>query len=72
MAFYAEDILNKQKSNSGNITITDVTRGTATGAIIGLVGGGLYAYFYEKKYFGCMLVGTLVGGLISRIFLIEK
>lgn len=72
MPLYADEILDKQKKNNENVTLTDVTRGTATGAIIGLIGGGFYAYFYEKKYFGCMLIGTLAGGVISRIFLIEK
>lgn len=67
---YASD-LDKPKPSS-DFKITDVTRGTATGALIGLTGGALYAYFYQKKFFTCIVVGTLAGGLLSRIFLIKK
>ena len=67
---YAEDILNKSSTTNKRVTITDITKGTLTGAGIGLVGGAMYAYSKEKKYSNCMLIGAFAGGLISRIFLI--
>ena len=67
---YAQDILDRSSSANKKVTITDITKGTLTGAGIGLVGGVLYAYFKDKKYSNCMLIGTFAGGLISRIFLI--
>jgi len=69
---YADEVLNNGSSSKKTFTITDITRGTLTGASIGLVGGTLYAYFRDKKYINCMIIGTVAGGFISRIFLIQK
>lgn len=67
---YAEDFLNKDRSTK--MSISDISRGTLTGASVGLIGGVLYAYFRKAKYTNSMIIGALAGGLISRIFLIKK
>lgn len=69
---YAEDILNKAKKEVEPVTLSTISQGTATGAVIGLVGGALFAYFQQKKYLPCMIWGTLAGGLVTRLLLIKK
>lgn len=67
----SEDILSKYE-NKRTVKLGDIAKGTANGAAIGTLGGILYAYFNDKQYFPCMIGGLLVGGTISRIFLIRK
>ena len=68
MSFFAEDILNKNRSASPS-TVTEATKGTVAGAAIGLIGGAIYAFFYQKKYLPSMGIGAVAGGVISRIFI---
>jgi hypothetical protein len=69
---YADDILEKTGQVKSDFTFSSMGQGTATGAIVGLVGGVLFAYFQKRQFVPCMLVGTIAGGLVSRIFLIKK
>lgn len=70
---YADEILEKRKDDKeSSFTFSSMAEGTTTGAVIGLVGGILYAYFNQKKYVGCMIVGTVAGGIVSRLFLIKR
>lgn len=68
---YADEILEKDKGEN-SFTFSSLAQGTTTGAIAGLIGGVLFAYFQKKSYVPCMLVGTIAGGIVSGIFLIKK
>lgn len=68
---YADEILKKDDSADGP-KLSDRTIGTATGAIIGLAGGLAFAYFKDRKYLPCALIGTVAGGIITAISLLKK
>lgn len=72
MTLYADDILKKKETKAPTGTLTEITKGTLSGALIGFVGGTLFAYFRKKPYLKCMVIGTFAGGVVSRIFLIKK
>jgi hypothetical protein len=70
---YADDILAKRvKDKEKTMTLTNVTKGTMTGTIIGITGGLLFAYFRGQDVWKCMFIGGLSCGIISRIFMIKK
>lgn len=70
---YADEILEKRKDEKdSSFTFSSIAEGTTTGAVIGLVGGILYAYFNHKTFVSCMVVGTITGGIVSRLFLIKR
>ena len=70
MAVYADELLSKVSPDKPKETLSEISKGTLTGAALGLTGGALYAYFKKKPYVKSMLIGTFLGGLLSRIFLI--
>ncbi len=72
MALYADEILNKQPATAPKTTLSEITKGTMTGGLIGLIGGTVYAYASKKPYIKCMLIGALIGSAISAAFLVKK
>jgi len=68
---YADEILGSKAAGS-DTGFSDKTNATITGGIIGLTGGALYAYFKQKKYLPCTIIGTLAGAIITQLLLIKK
>jgi hypothetical protein len=72
---YAKNFLNKvseDKSKDTNAIINDLTRGTMTGAAIG-AGIGLYIGFgRQKNLLMSGFLGAILGGAVSRIFIVKK
>ncbi len=67
----ADEILKKDSGPAPKLVISDIARGTAAGGIVGMVGGALYSYLRDKKFWECVIVGTVIGGLVSRVSLIK-
>ena len=65
--FYATDVLPNEQKNSAPMTLTKLSEGSITGAIIGTVGGVLYSKFNNKNIYLCGFVGMLIGGVISKV-----
>lgn len=68
-------ILNKirqAKGQDANETIKEKSKGTLTGALIGGGVGLLYAFKSKKNYLVFGVVGVLIGGLVSNIFLSKE
>jgi len=72
---YAKNFLNKvseDKKKDTNAIINDLTRGTMTGAAIG-AGIGLYIGFgRQKNLLMSGFLGAILGGAVSRIFIVKK
>lgn len=72
---YAKKFLNAvsdEKSKNTTTVINDLTKGTMTGAAIG-AGIGLYIGFgRQKNLLMSAFLGAIMGGAISRIFIIKK
>jgi uncharacterized protein YcfJ len=72
---YAKDFLNnigetKKKDNA--TIINDITKGTVVGALIG-AGVGLYIGFSRhKNLLLSSFIGSVIGGGISRAFILKK
>ncbi len=71
MTTTAEDILSK-KTVAKRISLSDLAQGTLAGAAVGCVGGFIYAYYREKTYWSSMLIGTLIGSVVSGVFIGKK
>jgi hypothetical protein len=72
---YAKNFLNKvseDKKKDANAIINDLTKGTMTGAAIG-AGIGLYIGFgRQKNLLMSGFLGAILGGAVSRIFIVKK
>lgn len=72
---YAKKFLNtvnEEKSKSTTTVLNDLTKGTMTGAAIG-AGIGLYIGFgRQKNLLMSGFLGAILGGAISRIFIVKK
>ena len=72
---YAKNFINKVSENKGkdaNAIINDLTKGTMTGAAIG-AGIGLYIGFgRQKNLLMSGFLGAILGGAVSRIFIVKK
>lgn len=72
---YAKKFLNavnEEKSKSTTTIINDLTKGTMTGAAIG-AGIGIYIGFSrDKNLLMTGFLGAILGGAISRIFIVKK
>ena len=70
--YYASDILSTvtQPSGSAVKSITALSEGTITGAIIGTVGGVFYGIHQKKNLYLTGFIGMLIGGVVSRIIVI--
>ena len=72
---YAKKFLNtvsQEKSKSTTTILNDLTKGTMTGAAIG-AGIGLYIGFgRQKNLLMSGFLGAILGGAISRIFIVKK
>jgi dihydroxyacetone kinase len=72
MAKYGQDMLDKLASNknkSANDIILEQTKGTLRGSGIGLLVGLYLGYSRQYNMFLSGVVGALVGGLVSRVFI---
>ena len=72
---YAKKFLNavsEEKSKSTTTIINDLTKGTMTGAAIG---DGIWIYIgfsRDKNLLMTGFLGAILGGAISRIFIVKK
>lgn len=72
---YAKNFLNKVNEDKGkdtNTIINELTKGTMVGAAIG-AGVGLYIGFgRQKNLLMSGFLGAILGGAVSRIFIVKK
>jgi hypothetical protein len=72
---YAKKFLNtvsETKTKDTTTILNDLTKGTMTGAAIG-AGVGIYIGFSrDKNLLLTGFLGALLGGVISRIFIVKK
>ena len=68
---YADDIL-KTGTYTEKKSLSDFTEGTISGAVVGMGGGALYAYFKKTPFIKTMIIGSVLGFAISGVFLIKK
>lgn len=67
----AKDILekvNSLKSNSDSIALSK-TKGTVTGAFIGMAGGLLIGFSRKYNLVTSAFIGAIIGGLLSNVLL---
>lgn len=72
MAKYGQEMLDKLKSNKNkdaNEIILEQTKGTLKGSGIGLLVGLYIGYSKQYNMFLSGVVGALVGGLVSKVFI---
>jgi len=67
--YYASDILKTttQPQKSPVNSLTKLTEGTITGAIIGTVGGVMVGVYQHKNIYLSGFIGMLIGGVVSKI-----
>ena len=67
--YYASDILSTttNPSTSAINSLTQLSEGTITGAIIGTVGGVLFGVYQKKNLYLTGFVGMLIGGVVSKV-----
>lgn len=67
--YYASDVLSStsQSVSKPVTTITKLTEGTITGAIIGTVGGVMFGIYNHKNVYLSGFVGMLIGGVVSKV-----
>ena len=65
--FYASDINTTPASVTTTTSITKLSEGTITGAIIGTTGGVLYGMYKRKNVYFTGFIGMLIGGVVSKI-----
>lgn len=70
--YYADEILSGDKTPATSKKLGNTTGAVITGAVVGLLSGGLYAWFNNKKYLPWMLAGAAAGGILIRISLLKK
>lgn len=72
---YAKNFINtikEEKSKDTTTILNDLTKGTMTGAAIG-AGIGIYIGFSKNKSLLMTgFLGAILGGAISRIFIVKK
>ena len=69
---YASELMDKIKNNhptENSISLVEKSKGTIWGAGIGIAGGLLYAKFNNKNYATCTIIGLIIGGTVSQIFI---
>ena len=70
---YAKDILEGTKDTvKTEYKLTSLAQGTLTGAIAGAMIGLTVAYFKGYTWYKSAVIGTLAGGVLSKIFIIKK
>lgn len=68
--YYASDILSTATQKSSSVTsLTQLTEGTITGAIIGTVGGVLIGVYHHKNIYLTGFIGMLIGGVVSKVII---
>jgi uncharacterized membrane protein YeaQ/YmgE (transglycosylase-associated protein family) len=74
---YAKNFLNsidevKAKSNNTTAVLSESTKGTMVGAAVGC-GVALFIGFYRKKNLLMSgFIGAVIGGAVSRAFIVKK
>jgi hypothetical protein len=69
---YAKKFLNnvgEEKKKDANTIITEITKGTMVGATIGGGLGLLIGLTKQKNILLSVLIGSVVGGLVSKVFI---
>lgn len=72
---YAKDFLKKAvelKTKDSNKFLEESTKGTLAGAAIGATVGLIIGLSRHKNLLMCGFVGSLIGGGISRFFIMKK
>jgi hypothetical protein len=69
---YAKDILtNAEQAVNKKVYLSEIAKGTAFGGAAGALIGLTYAHFRDKNIYIHAIAGMLIGGIISRLFIIK-
>lgn len=70
MADTAKEILERTKKiKLMNDTASERSKGTVSGAFIGMAGGLLFGYYRKYSLFNSAVFGALIGGLAANVLI---